>query len=354
MECSDLTMSFRLKERVFDHPRKGTLKSKKEVTMKRTTSAFIFFLAVSLILGMSMHAVAAKNYPEKVITWIVPYAPGGGFDVYSRVIAKTLPKYLPNKVDVVVKNMPGGGSRRGSAVLYRSKPDGYTIGILNPSGLVTSDIVKKSTEYDLYKYTYLATCSQDVGGIYAAANSKFKTLEDLQKADRVKFASGGRGSTTWLWGMLAKGAMKIPVVEVSGYGGTSEYTTGVIRGDADAFTFASSSSVLSYFEAGELNPIIIFTLEPWELYPSAPTAKGTPYEELAALTQDRVVAAPPDLPADIAKTLETALINAMKDPELQEWAKKTKHPFFIVDGKKTLTNIKKADSILKKYEEYFK
>jgi len=322
--------------------------------MRRLTSAVTFFFAVCLIFGLTAPAYPASNFPQKIITWIVPYSPGGGFDVYSRVIAKVLPKYLPNPVDIVIKNMSGGGGRRGSAALYRSKPDGYTIGILNPSGLVTSDIVKKSTEYDLYNYTYLATNSRDVGGIYVATNSKYQTLEELQKADKVKFATGGRGSTTWLWGMLAKGAMNIPVNMVTGYGGTSDYTTGIIRGDADAFAFASSSSLVSLFGAGELKPLIIFTLEPWELYPSAPIAKGTPYEELAALTQDRVIAAPPDLPADIAGVLETALINAMKDPELQDWAKKTKHPFYIADGVTTLANIKKSDAILKKYEEYFK
>jgi len=322
--------------------------------MKRFSCAVTFFLAVGLVFGFPFAADAAEGYPQKTITWIVPYGPGGGFDVYSRVIAKVLPKYLPNEVEIVINNMPGGGGRRGAAAVYRSKPDGYTIGILNPQGLATSDIVKKSTEYDLYKYTYLATTSRDVGGIYVAANSKYQTLEALQKADRVRFATGGRGSTTWLWGMLAKGAMHIPVNMVTGYGGTSDYTTAVIRGDADAFAFASSSSLVSYFEAGELKPIMIFTLEPWELYPSAPTAKGTPFEELADLVQDRVVAGPPDLPADIANTLETALIKAMKDPESQAWAQKTKHPFFIVGGQQTLVNIKKADTVLKKYEEYFK
>ena len=126
------------------------------------------------------------DFPKKRITWIVTYPPGGGYDTYSRAIARVLPKYLPNEVDVLVKNVNGAGGRRGTAFLYRSKPDGYTIGMLNPGGLISSDLVKVSSDYDLDKFEFLATCSQSVALLYVRTGSKYSSLEKMQKADRVE------------------------------------------------------------------------------------------------------------------------------------------------------------------------
>ena len=127
-------------------------------------------------------AASASGFPEKPIKWIVPFSPGGGFDTYSRAISRVMPKYLPNKVNVVVKNVPGAGSRMGTSMLYRSKPDGYTIGILNTMGLIALNVVKKAKHYDLNKFTYLGIIARDFGGIYVSAQSSFHTLKDLQNA----------------------------------------------------------------------------------------------------------------------------------------------------------------------------
>ena len=88
-------------------------------------AAFVVASAVMLCLAASP---ARAAFPERDITWIVPYAPGGGFDAWSRQIALTMQKYLPKGINVVVKNVTGAGGRTGSIGLYRSNPDGYTIG----------------------------------------------------------------------------------------------------------------------------------------------------------------------------------------------------------------------------------
>ena len=80
------------------------------------------------ILGIGSVS-AAPNYPAKNISWIVPYGPGGGYDLYSRTISAQLPKYLPKKVRVVVRNIGGGGGLTGVAQIYKARPDGYTMGI---------------------------------------------------------------------------------------------------------------------------------------------------------------------------------------------------------------------------------
>lgn len=308
-----------------------------------------------LLLGFdSSFPAQSVDYPEKQINWIVPFSPGGGFDAYSRVIAKTLPRYLMHKVNVVIKNVPGAGGRRAAGVLYRAKPDGYTIGMINPIGLATNDLVKKSTQYDLMEFTYLVTCNRGTPGIFVAANSAFDSIEDLQKAERIKFATAGRGSGTWLWGMLVKGIMNIPAYMVSGYSGTSEYVIAMLRKDIDAFALGFASPLLPYCHAGEIKPLMFFTRESWAPMPEVKTLKGTPYAELADFYNDRVLAGPPDLPENISRILEDALINTLNDPELQAWSKKTNNPINIGDSKSTLHSLDLTIGLLKKYENLFK
>ncbi|MGD8540214.1 MAG: tripartite tricarboxylate transporter substrate-binding protein, partial [Candidatus Aminicenantes bacterium] len=210
---------------------RGIIFIKRTQASSRTFFRLSFFVAISYLLlaGLGLtpltkekdSSIEKTDYPNKRIEWIVTYAPGGGYDTYSRAIAKILPKYLPHRVNIVIKNVAGAGGRRGSAVLYRSKPDGYTLGMLNPIGLMTSDVVKKSVEFDITKYTYIATCVHGVPGIFVRADSAFETIKDMQNAESVKFASSGRGSGTWLWVKLIEGLWGIRIHMVSGYLGTS-------------------------------------------------------------------------------------------------------------------------------------
>jgi tripartite-type tricarboxylate transporter receptor subunit TctC len=294
------------------------------------------------------------DYPRRQIEWIVTYAPGGGYDTYSRAIVRILPKYLPNRVNIVIKNVAGAGGRRGSAVLYRSRPDGYTLGMLNPIGLMTSDIVKKSTEFDITKYTYIATCVRGVPGIFVRADSEIKTIEDMQNAESVTFASSGRGSGTWLWGKLIEGLWGVRIHMVSGYLGTSEYITALLRKDVDAFTIGFTSPLIPYFKSGEIRPLLVFTRESWELVPDAPTLKGTPFGELEDFNNYRVIAGPPGISDEIVRILEKAILNALNGPELQEWSKSTSNPLYIRNAEETMAGLRKTIELVNKYKDFFK
>jgi tripartite-type tricarboxylate transporter receptor subunit TctC len=294
------------------------------------------------------------DYPKKQIEWIVTYSPGGGYDTYSRAIAKILPKYLPNKVNIVIKNMPGAGGRRGAAILYRAKPDGYTIGMLNPIGLMASGFINSPTDFDITRYTYIATCVRSIPGIFVRADSEFNTIKDMQKAKSVKFATSGRGSGSWLWGKLVKGLCGVRVHMVSGYQGASEYVTALLRKDVDAFTIGFSSPLIPYFKSGEIKPLLIFSRESWDLIPDAPILKGTPFGELEDFINDRVVAGPPDVPDEIVHILERSLLKALHDSDLQEWSKESNNPLYIRNAEETKNSIKKTIELVDKFKEYFK
>jgi tripartite-type tricarboxylate transporter receptor subunit TctC len=323
---------------------------------------FLIVISVLIIFGYASSPLIEEignpadrtDYPKKPIEWIVPYAPGGGYDTYSRTIAKILPKYLPNRVNVVIRNVSGAGGRRGSAVLYRSKPDGHTIGILNPIGLMTSDIVKKSADFDIAKYTHIATCVRGVAGIFVRADSGFNSIKDMQKAKSVKFATSGRGSGTWMWGKLVEGIWGVPVHMVSGYRGTTEYITALLRKDVDAFTIGFTSPLIPYFKSREIKPLLIFSRESWDFMPDAITLKGTPYGELEDFRNDRVIAGPPGLPDKISLILERSLLNTFNDPELLEWSRSTDNPLYIRNAEETRDTIIKQLELVDKYKDFFK
>src|SRR5882672_1662722 len=89
--------------------------------------------APALILPRIAHSAAV--FPAKNIQFIIPYAPGGGFDIYVRVAAPVMQKYLPKNVPIVPINVAAGGGSRGVVQLYRAKPDGYSIAIFNIPGM---------------------------------------------------------------------------------------------------------------------------------------------------------------------------------------------------------------------------
>ena len=106
-----------------------------------------YFLAVVaglfLVLAASQTSLAAKDdkYPSKTITWLINAAPGGGFDLHSRAVARVMRKKLG--VNIIIRNVPGAGGVISWNLLTVAKPDGYTIGIVNLPGAIVSQLFKE-------------------------------------------------------------------------------------------------------------------------------------------------------------------------------------------------------------------
>src|SRR6476659_11181738 len=92
---------------------------------------------------------AANLFPAKNIQFIIPYAAGGGFDSYVRFISPVMEQHLANRVSIVPINITAGSGARGISQLYRSKPDGYTIGIFDVPGMFIQQAVQGNSAYDL-------------------------------------------------------------------------------------------------------------------------------------------------------------------------------------------------------------
>lgn len=273
-----------------------------------------------------MLCVAAGNaeaaFPEKEISWIVPFAPGGGYDLWSRQLAASMQKHLPQGVTVVVKNISGAGGRTGSISLYRAKPDGYTIGLLDVAGLVPYQkaVGAAKAGYDMDKYVWIGRVANEPWALYASAKSPIKNLDDLKARKDLSWGIEGVGSTKWLFSVLEARGLGLPLRFVSGYGGTGELIPASLRGDFDVWTNAGPAAI-PYVQQGEMRALLQFGEQRMPAFADVPTAKELGHDLIAEIL--RLVAAPPGTPDVIAKTLEDLLLKAMNDQDFKTWVEKS-------------------------------
>lgn len=322
--------------------------------MRKTVKVMVGVISLGLLLiGVSRTAFA--KFPDKDIVWVVPFRAGGGFDSYARTIARVMPKYLPNKVNIIIKNMGGAGGTVGTSYLYRSKPDGYTIGILNFPGMAIAQKFKR-TEYDINKFVYLGMVGTSVYLLAVPAHSRFRTLKDLQNAKKpVRFASEGKGATADFMLRVATKTLHIPTQIVTGYKGAPTVILAAIKGDVDASLYGSLEVNLRFIRSGDLKPICIFDTKRSSLLPNVPTITELGYSsDLTKISLMRFVALPPKTPRERAATLRKALRLSLADKMCQEWAKK--HDVSMKWGSEKLVKEKIARflKVADKYAEFFK
>jgi tripartite-type tricarboxylate transporter receptor subunit TctC len=318
--------------------------------MKRLLTFTIFLMVFSLLLLNPYRTplAVAEEYPSKPITWIVPMSPGGGFDTYSRGVGQIMEKYLGQPV--VIKNMPGAGNRTGTNAIYRARPDGYTIGIINVPGMAAGQMLMK-TRFDLDKFTWLGGVSIEKYVMATSSKSPYYTVEDLKKSKTpINVGVTGKGATAYTVAIIGMKSFDVPFRLVSGYGGSSEAIVGAIRGDVAIVNY-SLTSILPHVKSGDLRPIIVFTKERDPFYPNTPCVTEVGKGELAALGVPRLIAAPPKTPKDRYQKLAKALEQTLKDPQLIAWSKKAKRPIEPISAEQ---GKRLQIEIMKTYKSYAK
>jgi len=275
--------------------------------------------AVALGVATVFSGSAFAAFPEKNITFIIPYAPGGGFDTYVRRIAPAMEKYLPGKVNVLPKNVDGAGGRKALSDLYRAKPDGYTLAIFNMPGMLLDKILGKKTQYEIDRFVWLSQLA--VSPYVLAVNPKgpYQTIADLKKAKGLKYPVTSPASTAAVAGKILAAAIGLDVKMLPGYKGSSKTSLSIIRGDTHLSLYANESYA-KYAKGGDLKAVL--SLENKSPWPGVPTVGEIGHPELTALATERIVGTAPGTPKAIAAVLENALVKAGNDPEIQAWAKK--------------------------------
>jgi tripartite-type tricarboxylate transporter receptor subunit TctC len=319
-----------------------------------THSCLRSFLNFGIATALASLAFAlptlAAGFPERDITFIIPNQVGGGFDAYVRAIAPAMERYLPNKVNVVPLNVPAGGGAKGVSQLYRARPDGYTIGIMNIPGLFI--LQERGGGYDLNKFTWLAGLGKDAYGLAVAFNSPIKSVADLQalsKTRPVKFTTTGPDGTAYGVTMIATELLGIRLQLITGYKGSSEYVAAAVRGDGDAVI--TNLPILSRFEASQsLRLIAAFTTGGTRHDIPDAAALGQP--QLADLLVERMVGAPPNLPPDIKKILVEAIDKAVNDPAVAALSEKAGMGLALQSPDEVVADIRNQATFFAKWKKF--
>jgi tripartite-type tricarboxylate transporter receptor subunit TctC len=221
-----------------------------------------------------------------------------------------------------VRNVTGAGGRTGTINLFRAKPDGYTVGLLDVAGLLPYQkaVGAEKAGYDLEKFVWVGRVATEPWVILASSKAPFKTFADLKARKDLSWGIEGPGSTKWLFSIIEARGLGLPMRFVSGYGGTGEMLPASLRGDFDVWTNAGPAHI-PYVKSGELTAILQLGATRMEAFKDVPTAKDLGHDIVGEIL--RLLAAPPGTPPDVLKVLETAFLKAMNDPDFKAWVEKS-------------------------------
>lgn len=291
-----------------------------KITRRAVLRATGMTVAGASLAGCVNTGDSGGSYPSNDIEWIVPFGPGGSFDAQSRIVAEHMPDHLDGDVNVVVENVEGAGGQNGVNELYRSDPDGYTMGMLH--GPVHSGLqVLQEPEYDLREMEYVGRTTNVPHILAVRSDLEYQTIEELRNADKpIKVGVAGIGHA-----FLVVPAMLELGIEpefVTGYGGSAETSAALLRGDVDAIQHGIDvPTLIEGLENGDMTGIVVFSDEAPDYSPDIPTADEAGFSELVgtiALSQE--IAVPPETDEDRLETLRSAFSQTVESDAVRSWA----------------------------------
>ena len=313
----------------------------------RSFKSLAFVLACSTLSPFNPACAdsAADFFKGKQVTMTIGYGPGGGYDVYSRLLARHLGPKIPGQPGIVVQNMPGAGSLRAANYLYNSAPrDGTAIGTFSRNmplmGVLGGN---KNVQFDARKFTWLGSPSsviEDANLLWLRKDAEAKTIHDIIRpgGPEIILGSSAEGSTSNDVVLVVRDALGARIKLIHGYPDSNALNPAIERGEIQG-RFVGISAIASsqphWFKPDSMvRPILQFartTRHP--MYPDVPTAREMAKDEASRILVEaaeipyqlaRPYVAPPNVPGDRAKALQIAFMAAANDPEFAEDAKRTR------------------------------
>lgn len=294
-------------------------------------------------------------YKGKTIRLIVGLAPGGGYDLYSRVIARQMGKHIPGNPTIVVENMTGAGSVIAANYMYRAaKPDGLTIGHILGGLFLQQLLENPAIEFDARKFEYIGVPAQDHFLIGLSKATGIKSFENWMASKKpVKLGGVAPGGATDDVPKVLDVALGLPIKVITGYKGTGPVRLAFDSGEVDGVCNAWESFKSTWrkqLESGEVVIILQATLKSHPELPNVPVAFDyVKTDEARKLMQVvtrvhgpsvRPYFLPPGTPNERVLILRKAFIDTMKDAEFLADAKKAKLDLDPDDGAGLERNVK--------------
>lgn len=341
--------------------------------MKSSVKLSAVLLSLILIGSVEPVFAQANFYEGKTIRFIVGFSAGGGYDTYTRLIARHMGKYVPGNPVFVVDNMAGAGSMISANYVYKvAKPDGLTIGHFIGGLFLQQLLGKPGIEFDSAKFEYIGVPAQDH---FILGLAKSTSITDPEKwiasKQVVKFGGVATGSGTDDFPNILKTTIGLPIQMVSGYKGTADirlaFNSGEITGLSNSWE-STKSTWKKEIESGDLVVVLQATSKPQPELLKVPLAISfAKTEEAKKLIEIvtrvhgpsvRPYVLPPGTPKDRVQILRKAFMDTMKDPALLAEAKKANldiNPDGGVELEQNVKGIFKLDqSLIAKLKEILK
>jgi tripartite-type tricarboxylate transporter receptor subunit TctC len=268
-------------------------------------------------LGAAMTLTSAMAWPDKTVTMVVPFPPGGSTDM----IARTLQPKLQEKFGgtFVIDNKPGATGTIGATLVTRAAPDGHTLFVSSLGPYVIAPHLTKVT-YDATKdFDYITVAVQAPNVLVVPAASPHKSMADVlayQKANpgKMTFASSGNGSSDHLtaelyWQQTGTSGVHVP------YKGGGPVMTDLLGNQVDS-SFMNINTAMPQIKAGKLRALSITSAQRSALLPDVPTLDELGIKD-ANVYSWQAVAAPKGIPADLKNKLQAAIKDALNDPAIK-------------------------------------
>jgi len=316
--------------------------------MAKARGVFLLSIFISASLLTSAFAASVEEfYKGKTIQFVVGGSAGGGYDTYTRLIARHISQYIPGKPSTVVQNMPGAGMLIAANHIFNSAPrDGTVIGHWSGPLILQHLMGNPAVHFEGRKFGWLGMPTSDSLVCITTDRSGIKTAEEWRNAKtRVKLGAIGPGTSGTDDTKLLAAATGFPLQLIEGFKGTADIRLAAETGELDGTcAFGWQSAKVTWANAlreRQVHVVLQTMSEPHPELKGVPLAVGYAKTEegkkLLRIASElygkqRLYSLPPQVPEQRVRTLQKAFITTLKDPQLLAEAEKAKLEIDPVDG----------------------
>jgi tripartite-type tricarboxylate transporter receptor subunit TctC len=314
------------------------------------------FFAVSLSIALAGCGSTVESEPQagettgggdcaslegKTVSLVVPYSPGGGYDIYARMVAPALGDALG--ANVVVENEPGAGGLLAINNLVNARPDGTTFALVSGSGFAASILGgAEGASFDFDDLSYIGRVGSQDTLLLTAAGGPYQTWDDVLESDGFRFGSSGVGSSDYILPTVLMEAFPLDNARIiTGFPGQSEVLLALAQGDVHGLAKPGDTSRPG-IEAGEHTPVLSMTMDPPMDYAAEATYVGEmeldERQEMLLTSHVRVdemgrpLVAPAGMEPETLTCLREAWEEASQDESLLETAESQGTPIAYLSG----------------------
>lgn len=305
----------------------------RETKMNRTSFVACTYFGAFILASPAVAQTAAEFYNNRQMTMVISTTVGGGYDIFGRMFARHMGKYLPNgNARFVVKNMPGAGGLVGTNHMYNlAERDGSTIAVVNREALVEPLLAVDATQakFDPRNFKWLGSPNLEVGMIYVSTASGIQSIEDARRRETTLGTSSGGNSTGVTVPKLLNELIGTKFKVITGYPGSMESILAMERNEVDGryspgWAGPEANKVNDLVAAGKARLIAYLNPDNHPAFKDLPNVMdlaNSPENRqilgivLSAQGLGRPFFAPPGVPADRVKALQGAFAATTRDPE---------------------------------------